>query len=161
MCLIIDANIAHCFARPIRPEAAAVLHWIEAKAGCIVYGGLLATELANAGADVKSLIINLSRAGRAKRVNDSLVLSETEVVMALGECCSDDPHIIALARLSGARVLFSRDINLHVDFKNARLVDNPRGQVYQNEAHTRLLKHTATCIGRPPTGTADRAKRRM
>lgn len=160
MCLIIDANIAHYFARPIRPEAVAVLKWIQDKGGSIVYGGQLATELANAGEDVKSLIISLDRAGRAKRISDGQVSSETETIKALGCCCSNDPHIIAIARLSGARVLFSHDQNLHTDFKNAALINNPRGQVYQNQTHARLLKHTAFCIGRPPPVKRDRGKRK-
>ena len=43
---------------------------------------------------------------------------------------SNDFHIIALAQLAGARMLYSRDRELHQDFRNSKLVDRPRGKVY-------------------------------
>lgn len=53
---------------------------------------------------------------------------------------SDDEHILALARLSGARILYSHDENLHKDFKNTEIVPKPRGRVYKNPSHARLLE---------------------
>ena len=45
-------------------------------------------------------------------------------------CRSNDTHVIALAQISGARLLYSNDKDLHVDFKNKRLIDEPRGKIY-------------------------------
>ncbi len=42
---------------------------------------------------------------------------------------SDDPHILALAQISGARLLYSDDQPLHGDFKDPTLVDPP-GTIY-------------------------------
>ena len=42
---------------------------------------------------------------------------------------SDDPHILALAQIGGARLLYSDDQPLHGDFKNAALLDPP-GAIY-------------------------------
>ena len=41
-------------------------------------------------------------------------------------------------RVSGARILFSRDVKLHADFKNKRFID-PKGRIYQDHKHKRVL----------------------
>jgi hypothetical protein len=51
---------------------------------------------------------------------------------------SNDVHILALARVSGARVLFLRDNNLHSDFKNTKIL-RPKGKIYQGQRHKKLL----------------------
>ena len=43
---------------------------------------------------------------------------------------SNDPHIIALAQVSGSRLLYSNDSDLQDDFTDGRLINNPRGKVY-------------------------------
>ena len=40
------------------------------------------------------------------------------------------PHVLALAQVSGARLLYSNDQTLQRDFKNSKLIKNPRGNVY-------------------------------
>ena len=47
-----------------------------------------------------------------------------------GSCKSNDHHVIALAQISGARMLYSNDQALQQDFKNTALIDQPRGTVY-------------------------------
>ena len=149
MCLILDTNSAHHFASPISQDGLKVLDWVEQKGGCIIYGGQNADELFNAGTDMKRLLVTLTRAGRAKRMPDQQVKLETSIVLATGLFRSDDPHIIALARISNARVLYSHDTDLHEDFKNLNLLPSPKGTIYQNQTHARLLTHTSLCIGRP------------
>ena len=70
-------------------------------------------------------------------------------------CRSNDTHVIALAQISGARLLYSNDKDLHVDFKNKRLIDEPRGKIYStNEdknftySHARLLRDRNLCRNR-------------
>ena len=46
-------------------------------------------------------------------------------------CTSDDTHVLALALVSGARLLYPNDAALIKDFKNRRIVANPGGKVYQ------------------------------
>ena len=81
---------------------------------------------------------------------------ETAAVKALSICVSNDPHVIALARISGARLLCSRDQKLHSDFGNKHLVDNPRGSVYQDIPHAPLIARHCK-LGKK---RADRKKRR-
>lgn len=56
-----------------------------------------------------------------------------------GQLRSNDPHILALARASGARLLYTADKDLIADFKNPRIVSRPRGKVYSGAANARLL----------------------
>ena len=65
------------------------------------------------------------------------VPEEEEVVKK--NCKSNDNHIIALARLSNCRLLFSQDKPLHADFTNLKLVPSPKGKVYQHAKHEHLL----------------------
>ena len=69
-----------------------------------------------------------------------------------GSCTSNDEHVISVAQLSGARLLYSNDIALHDDFKNKNLVDQPRGKVYTTRkstafgrVHRRLLGDDRLC----------------
>jgi hypothetical protein len=87
----------------------------------------------------------LLRAGHARRVPDEDVENEGAVVLKSRLCRSNDIHVIALARLSGARTLCTRDRYLERDFKNVRLVSKPKGSIYKGSSHARLLRHTSSC----------------
>jgi len=148
MCIIVDANLASVvFGDDIQDDFKPVIDWLTLprKDGKLVYGGQLATELdrvSSARRFVKSLI----QAGRARRIPDNDIAAEARRVA--DQCVSNHAHVIALARISGARILCSRDANLHTDFTNPALITAPRGHVYQNSAHRPLLQrygHTAAC----------------
>lgn len=147
MCLIIDANLA---ARIFRPEDEIpsadfrpLLEWLENR-GCLVLGGKLTDELHRV-AHVKRYLLQLLRAGRARIVATAAIDDEEARVRALGLAESNDTHVIALARVSGARTLCSADQFLHRDFRNRHLISHPRGSVYQSARHRRLLRHTSSC----------------
>ena len=59
---------------------------------------------------------------------------------------SNDPHILALARASGARLVYTGDGKLIADFKNKRLIDGPRGKIYTGASNVRLLNRSV-CRG--------------
>ena len=145
MCVIIDANLAAIIFTPSPAEDfLPVLDWIFDKDGRLVSGGKLTQELFKIGA-ARRFLRTLNQAGRAIRVPDGKVSKEETWVISTGLCQSDDQHIIALARISGARTLCSKDGNLHQDFKNQKLISNPRGAVYQKAEHAHLLQHTSSC----------------
>lgn len=89
------------------------------------------------------LWVALKRAGRLHDVARAEV--EPEQQRLAGQIASDDPHVLALARLSGTRLLYSEDQRLIEDWKNKRLIDRPRGSVYRTAKHSRLLRHTDGC----------------
>lgn len=147
MCVIIDPNLAfRIFTFAPTDDFRPVFDWLHApdKNGCLVFGGKLFEELSKRAASVRYLRA-LSQAGRAYRIPDARVEDEEQRVACSGLCVSDDPHVVALARVSGARTLCSHDQALHQDFRNPRLLAKPRGRVYQNATHTHLLRHDHSC----------------
>lgn len=147
MCLIVDANVSHLvFCTSRGRDAAPIWRWLL-RDGAIVYGGRLASELARNGT-ARTLLRELNRSGKAVLVASSAVAAEEVAVASLGLCESDDPHVIALARASGARVLYTHDRALMNDFRNPGLVA-PKGSIYQRAKHARLLRHRRGCR-RPP-----------
>lgn len=146
MCLVIDANVAHHFSNGSK-EALLVRDWIEAKPGRLVTGGKNTRELFNYDW-MRRWLVNLTRAGIVRRVSDEKVDAEEARLTLLKLCKSDDPHVIALAQQSGARILFSHDKALHQDFGSKALIDKPRGCVYQADSHKHLLNDANCCAGK-------------
>lgn len=157
MCVIIDTNLAfRIFTSAPADDFRPVFDWLHApdKNGCLVFGGKLFKEVSNRTDSVRYLRA-LAQAGRAYRIPDARVDDEEQRVTCSGLCKSDDPHVVALARVSGARILCSHDQALHQDFRNSRLIAKPRGHVYQNATHTPLLQHISSC----PRGNQKRRRR--
>lgn len=145
MCLIVDANLAAAvFASPPHSDFVPVLDWLEKRDGCVVYGGRLAAELIRIE-KARRYLLNLVRAGRARLVPDGPISTEERTVTKTGLCRSNDVHVMALARISGARTLCTRDRDLQRDFRDSRLISDPRGSIYLRPEHSRLLRHTGSC----------------
>ena len=143
MCLIVDMNVAH---KILLAESDADFKDVHASLfgnkgtiSKLVYGGELLREY-NKNNAVRRQIALLDTAGRARKISDEQVDEESGNVSRSGLCVSDDPHIIALARVRSVRLLCSHDQNLHQDFTNKTLLDHPRGKVYQNSTHKDLLR---------------------
>jgi hypothetical protein len=147
MCAIVDANVASLvFKKSPHSDFLPVFEWLHDpnKDGCLVFGGHLAQELHRVHG-ARSYLRALHQAGRAVLIPDAQVRAEESCVARTGLCTSNDPHVIALARASGARTLCSRDGDLHHDFTNPELISRPRGSVYQRREHVHLLRHTTSC----------------
>jgi hypothetical protein len=146
MCVIIDACVRDLvFSAPPSDAAVPVIKWIEEGDGRMAYGGTkLCDELFKSG-NASRRIKAWKQAGRAMEFPKAVIDAEESVVRAMNAATSNDVHILALARVRGARVLFSSDGKLHADFKNAVIVDNPRGAIYQTKDHGALLQHSASC----------------
>ena len=146
MCIIVDASRLGVFlAKPLREDAAPIRQWLDTRGGTLVYstGGQFANELKG---KAKGKLAEYSRAGKARLVPASRFAEDEAKLNASGKLRSNDPHVLALARASGARLLYTGDSNLIADFKDHRLVRNPRGKVYSSAANADLLADNA-CIG--------------
>jgi predicted nucleic acid-binding protein len=145
MCVIVDANLASkVFSRTLAdPEFKPVLRWLYHGEGILVYGGHNEKELRIIG-DAAAAITELHRSGKAVPFG-SAELAPQEAYLRKQGIKSNDPHVLALARVSRARTLVSHDKPLHDDFKNLALVPSPRGMIYQNSSHQKCLKHTEGC----------------
>ena len=145
MCAIVDNNVRDRFFRqPVDSELQPLWKWIDDGRAVLVVGGRLLTELFDSQ-HAADAIQTWERAGRAVIIDMDEVNDETERLIRDRACSSDDEHIIALARVSGARRLCSSDRLLHQDFRNPDLISNPRGRIYQTASHRHLLSHDGNC----------------
>lgn len=152
MCAIVDVNIAHEVFGDNRPEAGEkFFDWVSNGVFRLVIGGELHEELYRRSTTRRWLLTS-RRSEMIRFVKDSEVNALTEDIKRAQVCQSDDPHIIALAKISGARLLYSNDIDLHKDFRDKALIDQPRGRVYStlrdkrfSDSHKKLLARTDLC----------------
>lgn len=147
MCVIVDANRAGVvFAPAVSEDFEPLRRWLDDpdKDGILVYGGKLAAELQKSERSRRYLRA-LFRAGRARRFSSKELIAEEGALRNSAAVKSNDPHVLALARLSGARTLCSEDLDLHADFKNPDLISKPRGKIYRRADHAHLLTHTTSC----------------
>ena len=115
--------------------------------GKLVVGGKLREELA-ANQNFRLWLSQAVQAGRARILDDDKVDSVTSDVLAEDVCRSNDPHVIALARISGVRLLYTNDKLLNDDFK--AIIRG--GLIYT----TRLSKETVTGTHKSLLGTSRR-----
>ena len=146
MCAIVDANVSHEVFGSNPPQAGERFFiWLNAGTGRLVAGGKLLDELNRSSADFRRWAQQVRRAGKMRIVDREKVDSRTKDIENEGKCKSDDPHVIALAQVSGARLLYSNDGDLQKDFNNTDLVNNPPGHVYstlKTKNFTRARRNT-------------------
>ena len=156
MCVIIDANTADDVFGKHGPESTKKLfdQIISGKLMFVVGGSKLINELDRISNSARDVIREALIAGIGISVNNDVIDKTTEQVTNNYHLASDDQHIIALAQVSGARLLCSYDKDLHEDFKNKELINNPRGRIYPaseaadqtfGKKHRDLLNRTDLC----------------
>lgn len=145
MCIIVDVNMAESILLKGDAQLAGpVFTWLLKRGGRVVTGGKLARELAG-NRRILPVLAELRRAGRLRVENEARVDAEELSVSETGLCRSNDAHVVALARVSGARTLCTNDHALMADFRRATLIDRPRGSIYSRPGQGRLLRHSPTC----------------
>lgn len=153
MCTIVDANVAsEVFGSNKPPAADKFFQWLMSH-GRLIVGGHLTRELARGSQHFREWAAQAQRRGILISVNDQDVRNRTDELLRKRICKSNDPHIIALAQVSGARLLYSNDRELHKDFRDKNLIDDPRGNVYSTihggevrRSHRDLLGNRNLCI---------------
>lgn len=145
MCMIVDTNrLGDFLAKPETPDAAPIHQWLRRGWGKLVFsvGGAFATELYPAA---KDRLLEYDRGGRAKRFADEEVEDEARRLESAGVVRSNDAHVLALARVSRARLLYSGDVALIADFKDRKIIREPRGKIYSGAKNEGLLTRDA-CV---------------
>lgn len=147
MCLIIDNCI---FPGALRDRfadkgIARVFAWIESK-GKLVIGGELSRELMQSES-VKKYLLEGVRSGYV------LVYPPADVKKAgaalTKKLRSNDPHVIGLGVVSGARWLWTSDGDLRIDWKASGILPKPDGKLVTNPAsHAKELSHGRGCQSR-------------
>ena len=106
----------------------------------LIYGGRLGDEYRRSRVIARA-VLSLDRAGRARAVADVEIEAEAQDIRTNGTAFSNDDHVLALARVSGARILCSKDRALRADFKNRAILNGPRGKLYSKGSHKAVLTH--------------------
>lgn len=140
--MIVDANrMDHFLAEPAHPDARPIHEWIRKK-GRLVFstGGKFGSEL---GDRATRRLTDYARRGGAKRVDQSELRKGERQLIESGNLKSDDAHVLALAKVSGARLLYTGDRLLMEDFTDREIINNPRGKVYSGAGNRDLLNRVA------------------
>ncbi len=154
MCAIIDANVMYeVFGNEHHEAGLQFRRWIYSGRGRLVVGGRLTTELSRASVKFRHWISAAQFQGMISRKSDDIVNQRELDLTDEGRCQSDDPHIIALAQVSGVRLLYFNDKALQQDFKNKDLINSPRGKIYTtnegrekfSSGHKELLARRDLC----------------
>lgn len=156
MCAILDNNVRHeVFGdrNAQTPAGKYFLDWVEGPKGMLVIGGELRRELSGYGRFL-TWMRTATRRNVVRSIDDKQVDDETGNLRGQGNCRSDDEHVLALARVSGARLLFTNDVALQDDFRDTDIVGGTRGRIYTTReysdvrrTHIRLLRRTDLCSG--------------
>ena len=146
MCAIVDANVANdVFGPGPCPSGEKFLYWIKKGSGRLVVGGELLEELESNSPGFRKWAAMAVNSAKMRIVNRGRVDARSEELRDGQTLKSDDPHVIALAQLSGARLLYTNDEDLQEDFRNRHLVNYQEGKVYSTEAENNPNKEfTAT-----------------
>ena len=152
MCIIVDANKLGAFlADPADEDSRPIRRWLDRGAGSLVYstGGKFKEEIQGR---YKNKLADYARAGRAKLIPESRFAADERSLEARADLRSDDPHVLALARTAGVRLLYTGDRNLILDFKDKNFIDRPRGKVYSGAHNATLLTGSVCASPRPDPG---------
>ena len=143
MCIIVDANRLGAFlSEPASEDAAPIRDWLDRRGGRIVYstGGAFDEEV---GRPTRARLRAYVQAGKAQVVPAHRFAADEGSLRERADLRSDDPHVLALARWTGVRPLYTGDQDLIADFKDKQFIDHPRGKVYSRAANAGLLTRAA------------------
>ena len=152
MCSIVDADSADILFGDDPPNGAArFLRWLSQGRFRLVIGGRrLEEEFQRTSRATQAWMAQAQAAGLLWIENWDSVNERETVLIQSDSCSSNDEHIVALAQISGARLLYSGDQRLHADFRDANLLDNPRGRIYPRTGDRRsqeqLLMSDNICV---------------
>ena len=136
MCAIVDANVRdQVFGDAPSPAGKHFLDWLTPKrGGRLIVGGKLLEELSGLQKFLPWLRVS-AKFGVAKIIPDDRVNSATTDLENRGVCKSNDAHVVALAMIGGARLLFTNDRLLQGDF---------RRNISDGKIYTTKFKETIT-----------------
>ncbi len=153
MCAILDTNVvSEVFGNRKSRAGCAFRQWLDSGSSTLMLGGKLADEL-NRNTHFQKWKRAAIQYGKLQLLDRMEIETQTAMLHQSGACVSDDEHIIALAQISNARLLFSNEPNLHKDFRNKSLINDPGGKIYSTHqrkdftpSQKRLLANKKLCL---------------
>ena len=150
-CAIIDANVAaEMFGEAPTPAGAGVRRWVSDGEGRLVSGGLLQRELEQASSEFRQWAFVAQGTAQFQLIADEDLEATVSDFARHPHRVSDDPHVLALASVSGARLLYTNDADLQRDFTNARLIRNPRGKVLSTRVNSNFDRNKRELLRTAP-----------
>jgi len=146
MCIIVDTDRLGVFlSNPTADDALPIHEWLTQRGGKLVYsaGGQFGAEI---GGRSKRRLAEHYRAGRATEIPAKEFHADEQQLRNNSAVRSNDFHVLALARYSRARILYTGDEDLMQDFKNKQLIDKPRGRIYSGRRNANLLTSSACSV---------------
>ncbi len=145
MCIIVDTNRLSVFLRkPNNEDVVPIRDWLNKGWGKVIYstGGKFEKDINEFAI---SALNELARGGKARLIPQQQLKSNISRLEKDSNHTSNDVHVLALAIVSGARLLYTEDRALKDDFKkgkwrNGRLIiGSPRGKIYSSKDNSDLL----------------------
>ena len=140
MCIIIDTNKMPAFLKsPLSEDMKPIHTWLSKRGGSFVYTtyGTYGKELK----DFEHKLRSYYQSGQAKLYTEEQIAPEEKKVREINKHKSNDVHILALARASGARLLCTGDKKLITDFTNTKIIlPKPKGKIYPRTKRRDFLK---------------------
>ncbi|MCQ3802637.1 MAG: hypothetical protein OXC98_09670 [bacterium] len=141
MCAIIDAHVIKELLKGVGTAGSFFLSQVEDGKIKIAFGGQkLREEYWDSGNNVRMWLVGAINAGLVQIQDDDRVNRQAKQLVKDPRIRSDDWHILALAQISGARLLYSYDGDLRDDFKDKTLINKPSGKLYAGSKREALAK---------------------
>lgn len=136
MCAIVDINVVHqCLGKGRTEAGKFFFDWLLNGGILVVGGSKFEAEIRNDSRFLR-FVNERRQSGKVRQgIDRDKVDAEQQRLVRLKICDSDDQHILALARVSDTRILFTNDDALQNDFRNPSIINRPRGQVYTTAVH--------------------------
>ena len=155
MCAIIDANVTFEVFGSKQTEAGIQFrNWLDSGRGKLAVGGKNLSELTKNGNFTRWLAEARRLGGRVRQIRNETISERQEALVRDGLRRSNDEHVLALALVSGARLLYSNDRKLKNDFRNIEIISQPEGKIYTTQGnrnftagHRELLQNRNLCGG--------------
>ena len=162
MCAIIDANVTfEVFGRKQTEAGVQFRKWLDGDRGRLVVGGKNLKELRKNGNFKRWFTEERRRGGRVRQIKKEIISERKKALVRDRLLTSNDEHVVALALVSGARLLYSNDRRLKNDFSNIKIIQKPEGKIYTTQygkkhcgnftdEHEELLRTENLCGDIPP-----------
>jgi len=158
VCAIIDINVIHeLWDNTGTLAGQGFRRFVEdGKVPVVIGGSILRNEIGGSSNRMQIWIQQMILGGHITKRGEDVDKATRQLKSASkgtsDACVSNDHHIIALAIVSGARLLYTNDQKLQKDFCNTNLISNPRGKVYSTKrtsdfsaSRRRLLNNRQLC----------------
>ena len=137
-CAILDANcLGEVFGREESEAGREFRRWVSEGNGRLVSGGKLHRELRGSTA-FKKWAEYAVRSPQLRVYRDRVLDPDVAELEHRADILSNDRHVLSLARVSGARLLYTRDKALRREFADPSIVSRPVGQLYNQGDKDRL-----------------------